>query len=397
MSYMLSQRVFFEGTKKWAGAKKVRFLVSDLEELERIVYQKDWAGLQKLSKLPNLGQQTAYLELITEFSKKADAALPVYISIKSTHSPDKAKPKHAKGIFVKYVIKHMAIAGTELQKIADALPEMKLPCSRQPAGVSAATQEGRPQQGASGKADFRDTAVAASLLQAGHWSSANISDMDASVCLSIPDEHRVSVKKMAITKIGILVIGLVCIFGGIGIAILGTQYTLADSKDLAPIGITVVSIGVSFFVLAIVIVFGHILIYTALLKRCLLGRPGSLFEPSGKQKLKMALLEDSKTYHIGKLATEDVCLCHIDKQKQRMMLEGCSHRYIIRGRDITRLEPVKSGPEIAIAVFFKIGDTELSMVLQFESIKWYALNPLLSMNSAGRFIKRLSADLGVQI
>jgi hypothetical protein len=217
------------------------------------------------------------------------------------------------------------------------------------------------------------------------------------VCLSIPAEHRVSAKKLAITKIGILVIGFLCFAGGIGIAILGTSYTIEQSEDLTPMGIVITSVGGAFCVLAVILVFGQIFIFTTILKRYLLGRPGALFDSACPPKLKMAMLEDPKTYHRGKLATEDICLYHLDKEKQRLVMEGCNHRYIIRGRDITRMEPLKSGPEIAIGVFFKINDTELSIVLQVESIKWYALNPLLSMNSANRFIKRLKADLGVQI
>jgi hypothetical protein len=397
MSYMLTQRVFYERIKRWAGAKKLKFMVSDLPELQRIIDRNDWPALQKLSKLPSLGQQTAYLEFIIEYPQKPDAALPVYLSIKSTHSPDKIKQKDSKGIMVKYIIRQKAVDEIQLQKIAEVLPEMKFPCSGQAAGVSAAVQQGRPQQGASGKADFRDIAVAASLSQMGHWSSVNVSEMDASLCLSIPDEHRVSVKKMAITKIGILVIGFLCFGGGIGIMILGTQFTVPLSEDLTPLGITITSMGGACCVAAVLLVFGQIYFFTTLLKRRLLGRAGCLFEKAHLPKLRMALLEDSKTYHLGKLATEDICLVHIDKSKQRLVLEGCNHRYIIRGRDITRLEPVKSGPEIAIGIYFKIGDTELPIVLQVESMKWYVLNPLFSMNSAGRFVKRLSADLGVQI
>jgi hypothetical protein len=400
LSYVLSQRIFYERTKQWASARKLRFLVSDLPELQRIVDQKDWSGLQELTRLPRFGQQTAFLEFITEFSKTGDAALPVYISVKSNNavnSDPKSKTKIAKSIFSKYLIKHAAMDGSQLQRIAETLPELKLPCSGQAADFPVSTGQSQPVPGATVKTDFRNAAVAASQLKFGHGSLINVSDVDASVCLSIPNEHRVSVKKMAMTKIGILIIGLVCILGGVGIALLGTFYTVEQSKDLAPTGIVLVSIGTPFFVLAILIMFGQVFILTTILKRRLLGRPGALFESSNPPKLKMVLLEDSKTYHLGKLATEDVCLVHIDKPKQRLVIEGCNHRYIIRGRDINRLEPVKSGPEIAIAVYFKIGDTELSMVLQFESIKWYALNPLLSMNSAGRFVKRLSTDLGVQI
>jgi hypothetical protein len=400
MSYVLSQSVFIESIKKWARAKKVRFMVSDLAQLQRIVEQKDWAGLQKLPKLPKFGQQTAFLEFITEFSTKADMALPFYVSVKSNNSAGQSTPqsktKIAKSIFSKYIIKQMAMEAGQLQAIAEVMPEWKLPCSRQAAGFTAAAQQNRSGQGSTPTADFRDQAVAASLAQVGHWTSTNISDIDASICLSIPAEHRVSVKKMAITKIGILVIGLICIFGGIGIAALGANYTIPDSKDLAPLGIILVSIGASFFVLAILIVFSHILIFTTMLKRYLLGRAGCLFDSSCPPKLRKVSLEDAKTYHIGKLAGEDICLYHLDKQKQRLVMEGCNHRYIIRGRDITRLESLKTGPEAAIGVFYKIGDTELAIVLQVESIKWYALNPLLSINSANRFIKRLKTDLGVQ-
>jgi hypothetical protein len=400
MSYVLSQRVFFESIKRWAKAKTVRFRVSDLEELQRIIHQKDWAGLRKLPKLPKLGQQTAYLEFITEYPKKADAALPIYVSVKSTIWGDKppiqTKAKSSKSIFAQFVIKQMTLAGGQLQGIAEALPELKIPCSGQTTGFAVAAGQNRTQTHPASTGDFRDQAVAASVSQVGHWTSTNISDMDASVCLSIPAEHRVSIKKMALTKIGILVIAIVCLFGGLCIASLGTSFTMEQSKDLAPLGIVIVSIGAAISVSAILTVFGQIFIFKTILKRRLLHRPGSLFEPSHPPKLKMAMLEDSSTYHLHKLATEDVCLYYIDKQRQRLMMEGCTHRYIIRGRDITRLESLKSGPEIAIGIFFKIGDTELAIVLHIESMGMYVLNPLFHINSAGRFIKRLRADLGVQ-
>lgn len=412
MPYVLSQRIFFEQTKRWAKSKTMRFRITDLEELQRIIYQKDWTGLQRLPKLPKFGQQTAYLEFIIEFCKKGITTLPVYVSIKSLNMGDKSlnqgKRKADKSVFGKFVIKQMALPGTELQGIAQALPEWKIPCPVQAACQSYTVNPNQAVPCPTPAGDFREKAVAASLSQVGQWSSVNMADMDASVCLCIPPEHRVSVKKMAIAKIALLVVGILCIFGGLGIAVLGTQFTVPQdenliplsaksSEDLTPLGIAIVSIGASFFVLAIVMVFGHLFIFTTILKRALLRRPGSLFAASGHPKLKMALLEDSNTYHIRKLATEDICLYHVDKQRQRLVMEGCNHRYMIRGRDITRMEPLKTGPEIAIGVYYKIGDTQLAVVMQIESIKWYALNPLFSINSANRFIKRLCADLGVQI
>ena len=54
-------------------------------------------------------------------------------------------------------------------------------------------------------------------------------------------------------------------------------------------------------------------------------------------------IEDARTYHRAKLSPEDIGIAFFDAENRRLLVEGVSHRYVIRGEDVTCLRPL-AGP-----------------------------------------------------
>jgi hypothetical protein len=68
-------------------------------------------------------------------------------------------------------------------------------------------------------------------------------------------------------------------------------------------------------------------------------------------------IEDPATFHVGKVTPEDWIVCQLDATRRRLLIEGISHRYVIRGEDVTAIEPVGSAVA-SVRVDLVIGGTQ---------------------------------------
>jgi hypothetical protein len=143
----------------------------------------------------------------------------------------------------------------------------------------------------------------------------------------------------------------------------------------------------------LVVVLASNWIYTRLVKGRFLNRPGSLFDERPGSKVLLFHLEDSKTYHVGKKVPEDAVLCLLDGANKRLLMEGCAHRYVVRGQDVVRLTQLSGMDTDAVEVTYRVGKTELSLVLARKNQMAAQLNPLIRKAIAGGFYKKIAKTL----
>jgi hypothetical protein len=420
-----SRRIFYEGMKKWASAKQIHCRPGDFEPLLQIVGNRQWQKLSELPKLPKVsaGRSMSNLIFKVEFLKGATDA-PAYVSVKGTNL-GKATGAKGSSSLGKTFIKQMEISPAELALIAQQLPELNIPTQQvlpaQAASPVPPIQQMQPlstpplskptiEYDAGFKGwlqriglssprivgpDFRLKAEAESKAIRSKYSMANLTDINASFCLPVDEQYRCDTRQTAGLHKRLL-------FSALGLALLGFPVLLiaamlepAGQKDLTPTGKVLLVIGLGLMVTGLIFLFLISTIHKNILKHRLLTRPGSLFEPSAAGPFMFFHLEDSKTYHVRKSLPEDFCLCVIDALRRRLLIEGCTYRYIVRAEDVLRLAPAETGTKISIDLTWKIGAEQLAVVLSRESMSAYAVNPLLTRNNAKRLTNKMRTGLGL--
>jgi len=114
-------------------------------------------------------------------------------------------------------------------------------------------------------------------------------------------------------------------------------------------------------------------------------------------------------FHVSKAVPEDSAICAFDHAHQRVLVEGISHRYLIRGRDVAELKPVESGAAVAAQISYHVVDRDVSLVVYVVSARAVlpqaaAAFPVLGLvlrpfapRARKRFVRRLASALRVEI
>lgn len=429
-----SRRVFYEGPKKWASAKQIHCRPGDFDLLMQIVQNRDWQKLSELPKLPKVryGQSPVSLIFKVEFLKYSNE-VPVYVTVKGTNlgKVAAAKAAGAKGLssVSKTFLRQIEMPAADLALIAQALPELGIPAGQAPpvqfAQVASPAPLAQPLQPISAQAppkptveydggfkgwlqrigltspritgpDFRQKAADESRAIRAKYSMTNLTDINASFCLPVEEQYRCDTgqtaglhKRLLFSALGLGSLGLLTL-------ILALAIEPSGQKDLSPAGTVFVAFGFGLIVASVIFLLARTIIHKNILKRRLLTRPGALFDSHTSEPLMFFHLEDSKTYHIHKSTPEDFCLCLIDTLRRRLLIEGCTHRYIVRAEDVVRLAPIESGMKISIDLTCRIGAEQLALVLSRESMSAHVVNPLLTRNNAKRLANKMRTGLGLQ-
>jgi hypothetical protein len=217
-----------------------------------------------------------------------------------------------------------------------------------------------------------------------------------SFCLPVEEACQCSPKKLSRYPLYRSLCILAGILLGVILAATGTSFTKAGTDDLTAMGLALVIVGISFFVLGILWLIFLFPLHSRYMKRQLLDRPGALFDLRDPPKLQRLYLENSHTYHIRKSSPDDLCLAALDPQRQCLWMEGCHYRYGIYGKDVVKLEPLESGQKVSLEIVYRIGGTELALVLYRESGTGMVLNPWIAKQFGKRFAGKFSRALGLE-
>jgi hypothetical protein len=92
-------------------------------------------------------------------------------------------------------------------------------------------------------------------------------------------------------------------------------------------------------------------------------RGDALFTSRTQLKCELLRVEDPKTFHITKSTPEDVGIAAFDHGNHRLLLEGVSHRYVIRGQDVCYLRPLQGTSSIGAEIGCRVMDVEFALVV----------------------------------
>lgn len=219
--------------------------------------------------------------------------------------------------------------------------------------------------------DFRDRAVVASLLVFINDGSPlrpfpSLRTVGSSLCLPAPGDGRRLMRRTSRAFLATVAAPTVGMFAWLlGFALASSRLEKVAgaptdwSERLALIGI------VGFFAIAAGGVFlwtRGLRIWRPYLARSVEGRPGSPLGGRWDEPPSLALaIEDFQTFHKLKLLGDDFALVFFDVENRRIVAEGLTHRYVVRGEDVVALSLARGLSAAAVRVDARIGGVVLPL------------------------------------
>jgi hypothetical protein len=195
--------------------------------------------------------------------------------------------------------------------------------------------------------DFRSAAARATIARLNQSPGVALADLGDSGCIPIPGGRRIQY----LIELPTLFLSLSTLLCGI------TVLPLAWFKIISPqwaFPILLVGLFVSLFFRKIKSWF---------LKMYLASRPDSFLKTFGQLPAIPVAIEDGKTQKKTKLVTEDDCICLLDADQRRLLIEGCGYRYVICVKDVLSVEPVSGYALSGARLVCRIAGRELDLGL----------------------------------
>jgi hypothetical protein len=389
-----ARRVYYERPRRWSSKLEFRLPPSTLPAVLRAVKERDWAAIAALPRVSSMGNANSTSLLFrVEYLAGSDDE-PAYVSLTGTNL-GKLVPAGADGSPVPVprggaFLKQVTIEPASARELARHFPDIKLaPAAPKAAVAPEVAPSGVPSAppARAAEPDFRDRAVAASRELLDDEGLARPWEVDTSCCRPTGEGRR-EVRSSAWWKMKVLLLTLVLLF-----AMLGLGAWASEQKDplggRPPLASALMAVGVAgaiadaVFMLAML--FAGDGIQKRLLSRRLGARPGSLLEASAGLPTRLMRLENAQTYHVQKLAPEDLCVCAFDRPNRRVLMEGISHRYVVRDVDVTSFWPLQSGDKVSVRIDYRVGDEPLALVLAADNPLFHVFHGAF----AGRTLKSL--------
>ena len=152
----------------------------------------------------------------------------------------------------------------------------------------------------------------------------------------------------------------------------------------------------SFDVLFLVFALGGDRIWKPFLAHRLRGHADSLLNEAEGLRSRVLRVEDARTYHRQKVAGEDLVIALLDPENRRIMLEGLSHRYVIRGEDVTCFWPLQAHSVISIRIDYMIADEKLALVLATTNPWFHFFHGAFAEATVKRLVTSLSQALACE-
>ena len=168
-----------------------------------------------------------------------------------------------------------------------------------------------------------------------------------------------------------MVIPLVGMFGSLG-GCLGLASIAKGGGPDTPLSNAFLAAGViGFFAAAIVgLVYGSrgLRSWRDYLVRRVGGRPGTPLGAPDEPPSAALALEDGETFHKPKLLGDDFAIVFFDREHRRLVVEGLTHRYVIRAEDVSQIWPVAASAASAVRVDWRVDEEPLSLVFSEMNI-----------------------------
>ena len=377
---------FSERSRRWTSRFEFRLPLATREAVEDAIARGDWAALADLPRASSIvNAQTNSLLLLLDYVPDVPDE-PAYLTLIA-----------GQGGTIETLARQRLVPATDFEAIAVEFPELKIgrgegskPASTlsDPAGLAEDPQV--PAQ-----PDFRDRAVAASRSLVARLHPRNFRTVPASFCLlgsagGVRELSRAG-RRAALLQ-AVISFGM---FASLLGAFLAVQ--LANPRRGPLTAVTLVG-GVSFLFFGLANLINST-VGDRLRKPFLIQRLGHRYdslihEGSGLPSM-LVRIEDARTYHRTKLSPEDIGIAFLDVENRRLLVEGVSHRYVIRGEDVTCLWPLQAHSIISARIDYEIGGERLSLVLARRN-PWFILWGPSANRTFEQFLASLSHTLGCE-
>jgi hypothetical protein len=172
--------------------------------------------------------------------------------------------------------------------------------------------------------DFRANAAEKTFRLTQDASGSALAALNESGCVEISGGRKIH----ALVEIPFVLVTLLPIVGSVAAFVLDSLNILPRSSILLVL-LGCLAIGL----------FGR-MVKSAILKTYLRLRTASLLRVLNDLPMVNVGVENGATHERIKLLIEDEGVCLLDAPGQRILIEGCSYRYVIYARDIYSIEPV---------------------------------------------------------
>src|SRR5262249_17111360 len=244
--------------------------------------------------------------------------------------------------------------------------------------------------------DFGDGAVAASRELLKGLATCDYRTVGASLCLPAGEDGPRALKRAGRLKAGVMTVLFLGTFGGLGIGLIGTQLKDPQGKE-TPRGrqLMVIGLGMSGGLVPPPLTppVGGDRGGKPFLADRLRNHPDSLLHDEPDLASWVLRVEDARTYHQTKLAGEDLGIAFLDPEHRRILFDGLSHRYVIRGEDVTCFWPLQAHAVISIRIDYRIGEERLSLVLATTNPWFHSFSGLLAQRAVKRMVSGLAGAL----
>jgi hypothetical protein len=402
-------RAFYESHGRWATSWTFGFERQHLDTVQSAVRDFDWSILERIEKLsltretrrrgaiifrieylPRGGDQQVYVtiegprfRMLHRFTRKWLAQIEVPPAQASElarrlpgfeiASPDDATPLDTRTL--NYCSDTAGASGAAPGGMVSALRE---------AGFVPVTLVGK------GK-DFRDPAAHASSVLTLGAPTVDIEAIDASLCLVADPSPVRKLKLFSWIETGLLLSFV--LFSAIGFVLSNVATAVSAGGSTGTEGVALwaassICIALS-IASAIVVGVGLGPLQRVLLTHHFRRRGSSILSPHSLSRREIIRIEDPATFHIGKLVCEDFGIAIFDHARGRLLIEGVSHRYVIRGGDVTSILPLKSN-QSTVQINYRIGETDFGIVVNRYRAVVFWLSALAAMPLLGLPVRSFS-------
>jgi hypothetical protein len=395
-----ASRAFSERKRRWTSRFEFRMPPTTAPVVLNALDPGDWKILADLPRVSSSGNaQTNNLLFRLEYIPGVTDE-PAYVSVIGSN-----------GGRARNLELQRWISPELLLQLAGEFPDLKLPKVAQPADVEspsplqaslermglsteAGTLDG--SGGATSKADFRDRAVAASRSVLDRREPFNPRTANTSLCLPVSESGARELKMAGWRKLTVHILFFLGAFGSLLTGLAGSQLKDPKGKETA-LGRDLEIFGLigflTFDVLFLVFALGGDRVWKPFLAHRLRGHADSLLNEAEGLRSLVLRVEDARTYHRQKVAGEDLVIALLDPENRRIMLEGLSHRYVIRGADVTSFWPLQAHSVISIRIDYMIAEEKLALVLATTNPWFHFFHGAFASATVKRLVTSLSQAL----
>jgi hypothetical protein len=244
--------------------------------------------------------------------------------------------------------------------------------------------------------DFREAAVEVSrrVLAARRVSDvdrADLSKLGASLCISAPGDPAKFRRKLGVRLIVLTVLG----FGGALAGWLIMKFSGSGNESVAEPMRPMTWVGVAATLCGMISLLSALGVQRRAIVRHL-NQNALLRGAAPARDAIIVSVEDPLTFQNLKLVADDVAEMSIDAARRLAVIEGFSHRYVIRGEDVIDCYSAQGPSESGVEIVYRIGEVRLSLVLIYNSL-FIAFRRKLHLLRRNPIATKLEEGLGIRV